>query len=137
MTELKGLRNGLHAVIEGHRSSSSMMLGRPSTAASASASGGEVKPEARTRLCRCVRTAIVGRHDLDIQGVVACIDVDDAHVRELHVPLVVAWKFVLPRPLLDLERIAVRPAIAVDAISVSFLQDSWYSLFRSFSRTMR
>ena len=38
-------------------------------------------------------------------------------------PLVVAWKLVLPRPFLDLQRIAVRSAIAIVTISVSFLQE--------------
>ena len=42
---------------------------------------------------------------------------------EMGVPLLVAWKLVLPRRFLDLQRIAVRPAIAIVTISVSFLQE--------------
>ena len=67
--------------------------------------------------------SIVRRHHLDVDRTVASIDVVfNAHIRELDVPLVVAWKLVLPRPFLNLER-AVRSAIAVVTISVSFLQE--------------
>jgi hypothetical protein len=71
-----------------------------------------------------VGASIVRRHDLDVDRTVTSIDVEfNAHVRELNVPLVVAGKLVLPRPFLDLQRIAVRSAIAVVTISVSFLQE--------------
>ena len=69
------------------------------------------------------------RHDLDVERVVASIDVVlDAHVRELDVPLVVARQLVLPRPVLDLQRIAVRPAIAVVTIAIAFLQEWTHAL---------
>jgi hypothetical protein len=71
-----------------------------------------------------VGASIVRRHDLDVQRVVASIDVVlDAHVGKLDVSLVVARQVVLSRPVLDLERIAVGPAIAVVTIAIPFLQE--------------
>ena len=64
------------------------------------------------------------RHDLDVERVIACIDVVlDADVRKLDVPLVVARQVVLARPLLDLQRIAVGSAIAVVTIAIALLQE--------------
>ena len=64
------------------------------------------------------------RHDLDIEGVVTSIDVVlNAHIRELHVALVVARQVVLPRPVLDFERIAIGSAIAIVTIAITFLQE--------------
>ena len=71
-----------------------------------------------------MRTSIVRRHHLDVERVIATIDVVlDPHVRELDVALVVARQVVLPRPILDLQRIAVRPAIAVVTIAIALLQE--------------
>jgi hypothetical protein len=39
------------------------------------------------------------------------------------VPIVIARQIVLPRPVLDLQRVAVRPAIAVVTIAVALLQE--------------
>jgi hypothetical protein len=56
--------------------------------------------------------------------VVTAVDVVlDAHVRELDVALVVTRQVVLSCPVLDLQRIAVRPAIAVVTIAIPFLQE--------------
>jgi hypothetical protein len=56
----------------------------------------------------------VRRHDLDVERVIASIDVVlDADVRELDVAAIVAGKVVFPCPVLDLERCAVWPAVGV------------------------
>ncbi len=69
-------------------------------------------------------TAIVRRHDFDVERVISPVDVVfDSYVRELDVSLVIARKIVLPRPVLDLQRIAVRSAIAVVTIAIPFLQE--------------
>jgi hypothetical protein len=66
----------------------------------------------------------VRRHDLDVERVIASIDVVlDAHVRELHVPLVVARQVVLSRPVLDLQWIAIGSPIAVVTIAIALLQE--------------
>ena len=64
------------------------------------------------------------RHHFDVEGVVASVDVVlDAHVGKLHVALVVARQVVFPRPVLNLQRTPVRPAIAVVAIAIALLQE--------------
>ena len=64
------------------------------------------------------------RHHLHVEGVVASFDVVlDTYVRELDVPLVVAWQVVLSRPVLNFKRIAIRPAIAVVTIAIPFLEE--------------
>jgi hypothetical protein len=66
----------------------------------------------------------VRRHNLDVERVIAAVDVVlEAHVRELDVALVVARKVVLPCPVLNLQRIAVGPAIAVVTIAIPFLKE--------------
>jgi hypothetical protein len=86
--------------------------------------GVEVEAESGTGFCCAVGASIVRCHDLDVKRVTASIDVVlDAHVRELDVALVVARKVVLPRPVLNLQRIAVGPAIAVVAIAIALLQE--------------
>ena len=85
-----------------------------------------------------MRASIVRRHDLDVERVVAAVDVVlDPHVGELDVPLVVTRQVVLPRPGLDLQRVAVGPAIAVVAVAVPLLQELLVLAFSSFSRTTR
>jgi hypothetical protein len=71
-----------------------------------------------------VRTSVVRRHDLDVERVIASIDVVlDADVRELDVAAIVAGKVVFPCPVLDLERCAVWPAVGVVATAIAFLQE--------------
>lgn len=68
--------------------------------------------------------SVVRRHHLDVERVIASIDVVlDADVRELDVALVVAGKVVLPCPVLDLQRIAIGSAIAVVTIAIALLQE--------------
>ena len=70
-----------------------------------------------------MRTSVVRRHDLDVERVIAAVDVVlDAHVWELDVALLVARQVVVARSLLDLQRIAVRPTIAVATIAIALLQ---------------
>ncbi len=71
-----------------------------------------------------VGAPVVRRHDLDVERLVASVDVVlDAHVRELDVPLVVTRQVVLVRPGLDLQQAAVRPSVAVIAVAVRLLQE--------------
>jgi len=71
-----------------------------------------------------VGASVVRRHDLDIERVIAPIDVVlDAHVWELDVPLVVARQVVLPGPVLNLQRVTVGSAIAVVTIAIALLQE--------------
>ena len=71
-----------------------------------------------------MRASIVRRHNLDVERVIASIDVVlDAHVRKLDVPPVVAGKVALPCPVLDLQRIAIGSAIAAVTIAVVLLQE--------------
>jgi hypothetical protein len=66
--------------------------------------------------------SVVRRHHLEIQRVIAGVDVVlDSHVRELDVALVVARQVVLSCPILDLQRVAVRSAVAVVAIAIALL----------------
>ena len=82
-----------------------------------------VVSESRARLRR-VRASIVRRHHLDIERAIATVDVVlNAHVWELDVALVVARQVMLPGPVLDLQRVAVRPAIAVVTIAIALLQE--------------
>ena len=86
--------------------------------------GGEVEAESGTGFCCAVGASVVRRHHLDVERVIAAIDVVlDPDVWELDMPLVVARQVVLPRPVLDLQRIAVRPAVAVVAVSIALLQE--------------
>jgi hypothetical protein len=65
----------------------------------------------------------VRRHHLDVKRVVAAVDVVlDANVRELEVPLVVTRQVVLSCPALDLQRVAVGPAIAVAPVAIPLLK---------------
>ena len=119
------LGDDMDAFVEGHRSSSSMMLGvRPPLRPPPPLRAREVEREAGTGLRRGVRASIVRRHDLDVERVVAAVDVVlDPDVGELHVPLVVTRQVVLARPALDLQRVAVGPAVAVVAVAVPLLQE--------------
>jgi hypothetical protein len=68
--------------------------------------------------------SIVRRHYLDVECVIPTVDVVfDADIWKLDVALVVARQVVLPRPFLDLQRIAVRPTVTVVAITIPFLQE--------------
>ena len=92
--------------------------------ASAASVGGEVEAESGPGFCRAVGASVVRRHDLDVERVIASIDVVlNPHVRELHVPLVVARQFVLPGPVLNLQRVTVGSAIAVVTIAIALLQE--------------
>jgi hypothetical protein len=69
-------------------------------------------------------TAIVRRHDLDVERVLTAVDVVlDAHVGELDVAMVVTRQVVLSCPVLNLQRIAIGSAIAVVTIAVALLQE--------------
>ncbi len=69
-------------------------------------------------------TSVVRRHDLDVDRVIASMDVVlDADVRELDVTLVVARKVVISCPVLDLQRIAIGSAVAVVTIAIALLQE--------------
>lgn len=71
-----------------------------------------------------VRAPVVRRHDLDIEHVILSVYVVlDAQVGKLHVALVVARQVVLPCPVLNLQRVPVRPAIAVVAVAIALLQE--------------
>jgi hypothetical protein len=71
-----------------------------------------------------VGAPVVRRHDLDVECVIASVDVVlDADVRELDVALVVARQVVLPGPVLNLQRVAIGSAVAVVTIAIALLQE--------------
>ena len=101
--------------------SSDVRLVRPKSATSV---GGEVEAESGTGFCCAVGASVVRRHDLDVERVIASIDVVlDADVRELDVAPVVAGKVVLPCPVLDLQRIAIGSTVAIVTIAIALLQE--------------
>ena len=68
--------------------------------------------------------SVVRRHDLDVERVIASIDVVlHARVGELDVPLGVARQLVLSRPLLDLEYRPIRLSIRIVSVSIAGLQE--------------
>ena len=68
--------------------------------------------------------SIVRRHHLDVECVIAAVDVVlDADVRELHLTPAIARQVVLQGPGPDLVDVAIRAAIAVIALAVPLLKE--------------
>ena len=71
-----------------------------------------------------MRASVVRRHDLDVERMVASVDVVlDPDVWKLDVSLVVARQVVLRRPGADLVELAIGSAVAVVAIAIPLLQE--------------
>ena len=70
-----------------------------------------------------MRASVVRRHDLDVERVVAAVDVVlDPDVWELHVPLVIAGQVMLLRPAADLLKLAIWPAVTVAPVAIPLLE---------------
>ena len=71
-----------------------------------------------------MRAAVVERDDLDIQMVQAAVGIDvlDARIRELHVPIGVG-QVVLGCPFSNLGFVAIRPAVTVGAAAIPLLEE--------------
>jgi hypothetical protein len=71
-----------------------------------------------------MRASIVRRHHLDVERVIAAVDVVlDPDVWELHVPLVIARQVVLDGPRSNLLDLAIGASIAVVAIAIPLLEE--------------
>src|SRR3989442_1364369 len=81
---------------------------------------GEPRPARR----RTVSAAVMERHDLDVEMVQTALDVDvlDARVGELHVPVGVR-QVMLVGPFPNLRLVAVGPAVAIGAATVPLLEE--------------
>ena len=64
------------------------------------------------------------RHDFDVDVIQAAVDIDilDARIREMHVPVEVR-QVVFARPFLNLRLTAIGPAIAIGTTSIPLLQE--------------
>src|SRR5262245_27652698 len=104
-------------------SSSQQFFGHPRIeSASTASTTAAVAPESRPRDARRVRAAVVLGNDLDVVMPIASIErVLDPKVRKVDA-LVEVRQVVFARPLLNLARVPVRPAVAVGPPAVVLLQ---------------
>jgi hypothetical protein len=72
-----------------------------------------------------MRPAVVHGGDLDVQLPSAAVQVLvlDAHVREVHL-IIEVRQVVRPRPGFDLDRVSVRPSVALAAVPIAFLEEA-------------